>query len=183
MKKSCALALVLAMIFSIAACQSSSVGVIGGADEPTSIIVSDKNDVYKSYESALGFKMTYDSSEFEHKFEENIERFIYKEKLDAPIYTAVQLFNDMDAQMLSQGLALQSGTDDVMLYSTHLGADGIETKSVYYTKTAGEIEQIFSYHIVDTDKGALLVETVGYVGQTKKADSKLEELLASFSIK
>lgn len=157
--------------------------IIGGADGPTSVIVGDKNDVYKTCESSLGFKMIYDSSVFEHESEDNTERFIYKEVSDMPIYTTVQLFDDMDAQTLSQGLVLQAGNDDVMQYSTRIGADGIETKSVYYTKMLNEMQQIFSFHIVDTDKGALLVETVGYVGQSQKADGKLEELLASFSVK
>ncbi len=145
---------------------------------------NDDDDGQKEYESKLGFKVTYDKKAFTHSFKGGIEKFVCKtdEEQKSPIYIAIQLFADKDAQTLAEELALQSGKDDVTIADTYFGGGNIPTKGVYYTKEANDVEQIFSFHIVDTDDGAMLIEAVGYVGQPSIADFYLEQFFATFFV-
>ena len=160
--------------------------VIGGADGPTDIVINSEG--LTKYKSELGFEVKYDVDKFGHSFENNIEKFTYETKGQTeesilPTYITVVLNDEMDAKTVTDGLVLQSGKDDVIIGTSRFGADSIDTAIVQYTKENAGGEQIFSFHIFDTDKGTMIIEAVGYVGQDNTVDSKFEQFFANFSIK
>ncbi len=181
MKKTFVLLLSLFIAFSVSACKTTLVDVGDQLDEKTAVYT---NEDIKQYKSELGFNVKLDEKAFSHTFENNKEKFINltEEEQKSPIYIAVQLFKDTDAKELAESLVLQSGKDDVSVKDTYFGGDGKLMNGVYYTKKANDIEQIFSFHTVDTPKGAMLIEAVGYVDQPKSADVNMEEFFATFFV-
>lgn len=133
-------------------------------------------------ESSLGYSMTYDPTVFVLDETGESDSYVYMtaEKLDASVYITVQKYTDMDAQTLAEGLALQSGIDDVKVQDTFFGADGLETKSVYVEKEVEGVTQIQVFYAVPVEEGVLLVEIGSYVGVPETVDWKFEEMLGTF---
>lgn len=196
MKKISILFFVLAIVLCISGCKSDLKNQIESSDGANDIVVADENkteskksaEEIKSdkteYKSELGFKVEYDEEAFLHSFENGIEKFdcIINEEQKLPIYIAIQLLENTDAQSVADGLALQSGRDDVTVTDTIFGGGGMLAKGVNYTEKVNGVEQIFSFHAIDTEKGVVLIEAVGYVDQPKKADSNMEEFFARFFV-
>lgn len=136
-------------------------------------------------ESSLGYSMKYDPKVFTLSETDKEEVFTYNtaEKLDASVYIAIQSYTDMDAETLAKGLALQSGIDGVDVQDTYMGADSIETKSVYIEKEVKGIKQTQVFYAIPMEKGSLLVEIDGYVDMPKIAESKIEGMLGTFTLK
>ena len=88
----------------------------------------------------------------------------------------------MDAQTLADGLALQSGQDGVAVQDTYFGAEGLDTKCVYYEQEVNGVTQALAFYAVPTDEGSLLVEICGYVGMPQQIEAKFEEMLGTFSL-
>lgn len=141
-----------------------------------------ENHTSEVQESSLGYSMTFDPSVFVLDDTGEADDYVYMtaEKLDAPVYISVQQYPDMDAQTLAEGLALQSGIDDVKVQDTFFGADGLETKNVYVEKEVEGVTQIQIFYAVPVEAGSLLVEIGSYVGVPETVDWKFEEMLGSF---
>ncbi len=185
MKKLGVLFLMLAMAVSVGGCEQR----IGGGDEATETNVGNYNEEFKlgEYTSDSGFRVSYNEEAFEHDTENGADKFtyIYKddEKVKSPIYITIKLLKDTDAQTVAEDLVAQSGRDDVEVLETFFGGSNTLTKGVTYNKEGKKgIEQIFSYHTVDTDKGTLLIEAVGYVDQPDFANFFMEEFFGRFFI-
>lgn len=136
-------------------------------------------------ESSLGYSMTYDPTVFvlDETDESDSYTYMTAEKLDASVYIAVQKYTDMDAQTLAEGLALQSGSDDVEVQDAFFGADSLETKLVYVEKEVEGVTQIQIFYAIPVEEGALLVEIGSYVGGPEVVDWKIEEMLGTFVLK
>lgn len=135
-------------------------------------------------ESPIGYSMPYDPTIFTLDDTGKADVFTYNtaETLDAPVYVSVQPYPDMDAQTLAEGLALQSGKDDVMVDETSLGADDVESKLVYIEKEADGLKQIQVFYAIPKGKGSLLMEIGSYAGVSEMIDSKIEEMLKNFRL-
>lgn len=136
-------------------------------------------------ESRLGYSMTFDPTVFTlDDTGEGSDIYTYHtaETLEGPAYIAVQSYPDMDAQTLADGLALQSGQDGVAVQDTYFGAEGLDTKCVYYEQEVNGVTQALAFYAVPTDEGSLLVEICGYVGMPQQIEAKFEEMLGTFSL-
>ena len=136
-------------------------------------------------ESRLGYSMAFDPTVFTlDDTGEGSDIYTYHtaETLEGPAYIAVQSYPDMDAQTLADGLALQSGQDGVAVQDTYFGAEGLDTKCVYYEQEVNGVTQALAFYAVPTDEGSLLVEICGYVGMPQQIEAKFEETLGTFSL-
>lgn len=135
-------------------------------------------------ESSIGYSMVFDPAVFTLYDTEESDSFNYNtsETLDAPVYLSVQAYKDMNAAALAEGLALQSGIDDVTPQDTGFGKDSIPAKSIYLEKEVNGILQTQYFYTVDTAEGSLLIEVGGYVGMPETAEAKLQEMLDSFAL-
>ena len=135
-------------------------------------------------ESSLGYSMTYDPTVFvlDETGESDSYTYMTAEKLDAPVYLTVQKYTDMDAQTLAEGLALQSGSDDVEVQDAFFGADSLETKLVYVEKEVEGVTQIQIFYAIPVEEGVLLVEIGSYIGGPQVVDWKIEEMLGTFTL-
>ena len=136
-------------------------------------------------ESRLGYSMTFDPTVFTlDDTGEGSDIYTYHtaETLEGLAYIAVQSYPDMDAQTLADGLALQSGQDGVAVQDTYFGAEGLDTKCVYYEQEVNGVTQALAFYAVPTDEGSLLVEICGYVGMPQQIEAKFEEMLGTFSL-
>lgn len=136
-------------------------------------------------ESRLGYSMTFDPTVFTlDDTGEDLDIYTYhtSELLDGPAYIAVQSYPDMDAQTLADGLALQSGQDGVTAQDTYFGADGLDTKCVYYEETVDGVTQAHAFYAVPKGEGSLLVEITGYVNMPQQIEAKFEEMLGTFAL-
>lgn len=136
------------------------------------------------WESPFGYSMTYDSTVFTLDDTGEGEVFIYNtaEKLDAPIYIAVQSYPDMDAQTLAEGLVLQSGIDGLEIQDNYFASVSVETKLVYIEKEVEGIKQIQIYNVIPKGEGSLLVEMGTYAGVPESVDWKMEETINTFML-
>lgn len=137
------------------------------------------------YESPLGYSMEYNPDEFTLTSEgSEQEDFTYcgEESTDAPVYIGILSYPDMDYETLINGVALQSGKDDVVPYEAYFGAEGIDTQSVYIQEEVNGITQIIVGYAIPMGEGSLYVEMGGYVGQSEKMDWLIEEMLGTFTI-
>ena len=136
------------------------------------------------WESPLGYSMPYDPTVFTVDDTGEADVFTYNtaEKLDAPVYISILPYPDMDIQTLADGIALQSGMDEVMVDETFLGADGIESKLVYIEKDVDGIKQIQIFYAIPEGEGSLLMEIGTYEGVPEMIDSKIEEMLGNFKL-
>ena len=111
------------------------------------------------------------------------DTFVYNSKTDSPIYIAVQPCTDFDVKTAVDGLILQSGRDDVKATEVYFGADSIKTQSVYIEKDVNGIKQIQAFYVIPVGSGSMIVEIGSYVSTDEKTDSKIEEMLGTFSLK
>lgn len=211
-KKFLALFLAAICVISVSACAGKEGSQIGGdipqnmdadsgenvSDAETNNTEADEKDMeggeyeYPSenagnvvQESTLGYSMTYDPTLFtlDDTGEADVFNYNTAESLDAPVYISVQSYPDMDAETLAEGLALQSGIDDVTMQDAYFGADGMETKNIYIEKEVEGIRQTQVFYSIPAGEGSLLVEIGGYVGMPETAEWKFEEMLGTFSLK
>lgn len=136
-------------------------------------------------ESRLGYSMTFDPTVFTlDDTGEDLDIYTYhtSETLDGPAYIAVQSYPDMDAQTLADGLVLQSGQDGVTAQDTYFGADGLDTKCVYYEEDVDGVTQAHAFYAVPKGDGSLLVEITGYVNMPQQIEAKFEEMLGTFTL-
>lgn len=137
-------------------------------------------------ESPLGYSMPYDPSVFTLDDTGEADVFTYHtaETLDAPVYISVQPYPDMDAETLTEGLALQSGIDGVEVQDSYFGADGVESKQVYIEKEADGVKQAQLFCAIPKGEGSLLVEVGSYIGMPMQTivDGKIEEMLGGFTL-
>lgn len=136
-------------------------------------------------ESRLGYSMTFDPTVFTlDDTGEGSDIYTYHtaETLEGPAYIAVQSYPDMDAQTLADGLALQSGQDGVAVQDTYFGAEGLDTKCVYYEQEVNGVTQALAFYAVPADEGSLLVEICGYVGMPQQIEAKFEEMQGTFTL-
>lgn len=141
-------------------------------------ISSDKT----TYESPLGYSLTYDSELFTLMESEGAETFICN-ALDIMVYIAVQKYADMDAETVADGLVLQSGMDGLEITDTSIGADDAEAKKVEIVMETGSVKQIQTCYAIAVGEGTLLVEVFSFEGIPESIDLKLQEMLDSISLK
>ena len=136
------------------------------------------------YESSLGYSCMYDPTVFVLDDTGEGDNFSYQtnETLAAPVYISIQGYSDMGADVLADGLVLQSGIDGLKAQDTYFGAKGIETKCVYLEQERNGVNQIQTFYVIPLENGSLLVEIGGYVGMPERAEQKLEEITGSFSL-
>lgn len=135
------------------------------------------------YTSRLGYSMTYNPTAFTLDDSGEHDTFVYNSKTDSPIYIAVQPYTDFDVKTAVDGLILQSGRDDVKATEVYFGADSIKTQSVYIEKDVNGIKQIQAFYVIPVGSGSMIVEIGSYVSTDEKTDSKIEEMLGTFSLK
>ena len=109
------------------------------------------------YESSLGYSCMYDPSVFVLGDTGEGDNFSYQtdETLAAPVYISIQGYSDMGADVLADGLVLQSGIG---------------------------VNQIQTFYVIPLENCSLLVEIGGYVDMPERAEHKLEEITGSFSL-
>lgn len=135
-----------------------------------------------TYESPLGYSLTYDSVMFTLMESEGIETFICN-ALDIMVYIAVQKYSDMDVETVANGLVLQSGMDGLEIMDTSFGADDVEAKKVEIVTETGSVKQIQTFYVVALKEGTLLVEVFRFEGMPESIDQQFKEMLESFSLK
>lgn len=135
-----------------------------------------------TYESPLGYSLTYDSELFTLMESEGAETFMCN-ALDIMVYIAVQKYMDMDAETVANGLVLQSGMDGLEIMDTSIGADNVEAKKVEIVMETGSVKQIQTCYAIALGEGTLLVEVFSFEGIPESIDLKLQEMLDSFSLK
>lgn len=135
------------------------------------------------YESPLGYSCMYDPTVFVLDDTGEGDYFSYQtaETLAAPVYMSVQVYADMSAEAVADGLVLQSGIDGVEVQDTYFGASGEAAKSVYIEQEINGVKQIQTFYAIPSGTGSLLVELGGYVGMPEAAEHKLEEITGTFS--
>ncbi len=136
------------------------------------------------WESPLGYSLMYHPERFTLDDTDGTDTFTYHtdEQLDGPVYLSVQSYDDMDAETLAEGIALQSGMDDVSVEDALFGADSIETKSVYIQKESDGLSQIQVFYAIPAQETTLLLEICSYVGVPVQIDGFLEEMLGTFTL-
>lgn len=161
----------------------------------TSDVLMENNDWDNSYpeedntsavwESEFGYFMTYDPTVFTVDDTTDIDVFSYNtaESMEAPVYISVQKYSDMDAQTLADGIVLQSGMDGTEAQDTYFGADSLAAKCVYMEQDINGVKQIQIFYAIPIESGSLLVEIGSYIGAPLNVDSKLEEMLGTFTLK
>lgn len=161
----------------------------------TSDVLMENNDRDNSYpeedntsavwESEFGYSMTYDPTVFTVDDTTDIDVFSYNtaESMEAPVYISVQKYSDMDAQTLADGIVLQSGMDGTEALDTYFGAGSLATKCVYMEQDINGVKQIQIFYAIPIESGSLLVEIGSYIGAPLNVDSKLEEMLGTFTLK
>lgn len=137
------------------------------------------------YTSRLGYSMTYNPTAFTLDDSGDRDTFVFNsnEKTDSPIYITVQPYTDFDVKAAVDGLILQSGRDDVKATEAYFGADSIKTQSVYIEKDVNGIKQIQTFYVIPVGSGSMIVEIGSYIGTDEKTDSKIEEMLGTFSLR
>lgn len=135
-------------------------------------------------ESPLGYRMAYDPAAFTlDDTAEGMESYQYlSAEPAAPVHVSIQAYADMEARTLAEGLALQSGMDDVTVQDTCFGKDNLEAWSVAVEKTTEEMVQTQVFYVLPASSGSLLIEIGGYAGMPETAEGKIEEMLASFTL-
>lgn len=157
----------------------------GRADEESGVPDYPAEDAGNmTYESPLGYSIVYDPTVFTLDDTAGYDFFRYHtaESLEAPVYISVQVYTDMDAGTLADGLILQSGMDGVTAQDVYFGKDSLEAKSVSYGQKNGEVTQTQTFYAVPGANGTLLVEIGGYTGMPADAEARFEEMLGSFVV-
>lgn len=154
--------------------QAQSEQTVEGGDE-------DGNDALVEYESPLGYSVQYNQDMFTLETTEDSDTFTYSgDDLEAPVYVAIQRFTDMDAEAVANGVALQSGQDDVTVNEGTFG-DENEGFMVSYSEEAEGINRFYSYFAVPQGDGCLLMESGTYEGVPGyEIDGNIELIIDSF---
>ncbi|MDY4669571.1 MAG: hypothetical protein SO415_06190 [Oliverpabstia sp.] len=136
------------------------------------------------YESPLGYTCKYDSTVFTLEDTEGVDQFLYQteEKLESQVYMTVLSYADMDAETLFDGIVLQNNIEKSEVQNTIFGKDGIEAKCAHMETDVNGVKQIYTYYVIPSGHGSLLVEIVGYVGMPEMVEGKLEEITGTFSM-
>ena len=180
-----------------AGCKSRLKGSSVEADKSALIYVTEegnqnaKQDESKSetakskvYKSKLGYSLTYNPSVFTLDEDVETERFTYNvdPKPESSVYVSVGLHPDEDVELLTFGLALQSDIDNVTLKEGTFGQKGVKSMNGYYEKEVDGIKKTCEFFVFTSDKGNMVVESVGYVGIPQKIKDEVEKMLESFTI-
>ena len=139
-----------------------------------------------THESKLGYFMNYDPSVFTlDDTQDDIDTFYYNtaEKLDLPVYVTVQFNSELSAQAAVNGLILQSGMDGVKATKTYIGIYDIKAQNIYVEKDVNGIKQVQVFYVIPIDQGSMIIEVGSYVGVPEQIDSKLEEMIVTFSLR
>lgn len=148
--------------------------------------VADSSSDLVEYESPLGYTVQYYGQEFNLTSDENSDTFEFcgdGVELEAPIYVAIQLYTDMDAETVADGVALQSGQDGVTVEDSTFG-EGIEAKRVSYQEEVEGLTWVYTYFAIPKGDGCLLMEVgeyIGYEGQ-EMVDGNIELIIDSFTL-
>lgn len=137
------------------------------------------------YQSDYGYEIKCDRSKFEiYNADGNDTYSLIGQDLnkELPIYIAVQLFTDTDAAEIAEGLKLQSGSDDVEIENTTMGAENYKAKSVYVEVKNDLGTQSISYLAVQNGSDVFLIEAGGYVGEEESISGEIEAMLGSFTM-
>jgi hypothetical protein len=164
--------------------QSEAASVEETVESENSDDVADASSDMVKYESPLGYTVEYYGQMFNLTSDETSDVFEFcgdGVELEAPIYVAIQLYTDMDAETVANGVALQSGQDGVTVDDTTFG-EGIEAKYVSYQEEAEGLTWYMTFFAVPKGDGCLLLEVgeyIGYEGQ-EMVDGNIELLIDSF---
>lgn len=139
----------------------------------------------QKYISELGYSIIYNPILFTLSSEENSDTFVYNsnEMADSPLYIAVQQYSETDSKTAIDGLILQSGLDDVKSTEVYFGADNIKAQNIYIEKDVNGVKQIPVFYVIPVGSGSMIVEIGSYAGTDEKTDSKIDEMLGTFSLK
>lgn len=190
MKKFTALILTAGCVFFLFACgsreETQAESDIQQETEMTDMQAESETaaETEKVVESELGYRMTYNPTAFTLDDAGELDIYTYSgaDASEAPVYMSVQRYPDMDAQTLAEGLALQSGMDDVEVQDIWFGADGLESKNVYIEREVEGVTQIQIFYAVPMEEGSLLLEIGSYLGVAVTVDGYFEEMLGTFSL-
>lgn len=130
--------------------------------------------------------MNYDSSVFTlDDAQDEIDTFYYNtsEKLDLTVYVTVQSNSEVSPQTAINELILQSGIDGVQVNETYIGIDDIKTQNIYIEKDVNGIKQVQVFYVISMEQGSMIIEIGSYVGVPEQIDSKLEEMIGTFSLR
>jgi hypothetical protein len=201
-KKTLAALLTLTVAFSLSACGSSTASdadtavesqvdfneISGDSQQQTQastqeVAQDDSNDPIVEYESPLGYTIEYNSDMFTLESTDVSDTFTYSgDQLEpeAPIYVAIDLHTDMDAETTAKGIALQSGQDGVEAIESTFGNDN-EGYVVSYSEEAEGITRNYMFFVVPKGDGCLAMEAGNYVGyDDMEIDGNMELIIDSF---
>jgi hypothetical protein len=143
----------------------------------------DSNDPIVEYESPLGYTIEYNSDMFTLESTDVSDTFTYSgDQLEpeAPIYVAIDLHTDMDAETTAKGIALQSGQDGVEAIESTFGNDNEGYVVSYSYEAEGITRNIMSF-VVPKDDGCLVMEAGDYTGyDDMEIDGNIEIIIDSF---
>jgi hypothetical protein len=191
-RKTLKLLLTITCAFSLSACGSAASQTEEAAtvtqteeittDESVQSTQEQEADSIVDYESPLGYTVQYNQDMFTLTSGSDYDRFEYSGDMepDAPIYVAVQLYTDMDAETVANGIVLQSGRDDVTVSDGTFGEE-IEAKIIHYEEEAEGITRTYSYFAIPKGDGCLLLEAGEYLGiPGYEIDGNIELIIDSF---
>jgi uncharacterized protein YkuJ len=190
-KRWIAICIAAACLVSLTACgETATQDQEDSREISASEVVSDTTDsgeteenATTTYTSTFGYTVEYDATDFTVEEDTNVNRFVKNgDDLEAPVYVAVQYYEDMSAEVVINGVALQSG-QDITPETTNFGKDGIETLMVTYTDQGNTVMQSLAFYAVPlTDESCLLVEAGGYEGEATIISDQLSAILDSFAL-
>jgi len=138
------------------------------------------------YESPYGYTVQYDDTYFEVVNSEGSDCIQLKgQDLEKEVPTYVSITpTEETVEYLAEGLALQSGTDDVVVSDTVMSAKEYPSKLVYY-QTEDDPRGITyqTYHVVKAGDTVYLIEIVSGDNTSSQVDNAIEEILASFEVR
>jgi hypothetical protein len=201
-KKTLAALLTLTVAFSLSACGSSTTSdtdtavesqvdfneISGDSQQQTQastqeVAQDDSNDPIVEYESPLGYTIEYNSDMFTLESTDVSDTFTYSgDQLEpeAPIYVAIDLHTDMDAETTAKGIALQSGQDGVEAIESTFGNDNEGYVVSYSYEAEGITRNIMSF-VVPKGDGCLAMEVGDYTGyDDMEIDGNIEIIIDSF---
>jgi hypothetical protein len=138
---------------------------------------------YTEYESPLGYTIEYDESMYTLTSTSDLDTFEYTGgwDLDAPVFVAVQLYTDMDAQTVADGIVLQIGRDDVTAEEGSFG-NYLEGLRIDYDEELDDVKLIHDYFIVPSGNNCFVMEAQDYYGiPGYDISDSLEAILDSFT--
>lgn len=161
-------------------------GISSSNSENLNVEYPPENNHSATHESKLGYVMNFDPSVFTlDDTQDKIDTFYYNtaEKLDLPVYMTVQFNSEVSAQAAVNGLILQSGIDGVKATETYIGIDDTKAQNIYVEKDVNGIKQVQVFYVISMDQGSMIIEIGSYVGVPEQIDSKIEEMIGTFSLR